>query len=127
MFAVDSLRAIVTGGAAGIGEAVASQLARNGARVLVVDMHLERAQRVAQTAGENAIAHRADVTSADEVAGLVAKAESLLGGVDVLVNVAGGSLVRQVRSMTDEEWARMIDLNLKSVFLCCRAVIPLME
>ena len=116
--------AIVTGGGSGIGEGICHGLAAAGARVLVVDIERERAERVAQDVGSAAMAAQADVTRASDVAAVVSEAIRRLGRIDVLVNNAGGSVVRPVVDMTEDDWDHVVDLNLKSVYLCSRAALP---
>lgn len=127
MYTLEGRTAIVTGGGSGIGAGVVTELALHGARVLVVDLDLSHAEGVARTSGANTAPFRADVTRSEDVGAVVAEARRLFDRIDVLVNVAGGSLVREVRHMLESEWQHMVDLNLKSVFLCCRAAIPIME
>lgn len=126
-FDVTGKVALVTGASSGIGRAAAKALAANGARV-AVNFHSNddgaeatRAEIVA--AGGTAITVKADVAKASEVQALVERTVSELGPIDILVNNAG-SLVERLRilELTEERWDEVIDLNLKSAFLCCRAV-----
>jgi 3-oxoacyl-[acyl-carrier protein] reductase len=119
--------ALVTGGSSGIGRATAELLATNGARV-AVNFHQNQAGAESAcaeivNAGGRAIAVQADVTQASDVESLVEKTVAELGPVDILVNNAG-SLVERLRilELTEARWDEVIDLNLKSAFLCCRAV-----
>jgi 3-oxoacyl-[acyl-carrier protein] reductase len=119
--------ALVTGGSSGIGRATAEALGNQGARV-VVNFHRNEAgaeaARAAITAnGGSSIAVQADVTQAREVESLIERTVSEFGPVDILVNNAG-SLIERLRilELTEERWDEVIDLNLKSAFLCCRAV-----
>lgn len=119
--------ALVTGASSGIGRATAVALAASGARVAINFLRNEagaesaRAEIVA--AGGSAIVVQADVTRASEVEALVERTVTELGPVDILVNNAG-SLIERLRilELTEERWDEVIDLNLKSAFLCCRAV-----
>ena len=119
--------ALVTGGSRGIGRAIAISLAEAGSAVAV--NYLERAteaQSVVEAirqAGGKAMAIGADVSKADAVAGMISAVERDLGPVDVLVNNAGIGLVRGLDDLTEEDFDRTIAVNLKSVFLCTRAVI----
>ncbi|MDZ7373408.1 MAG: 3-oxoacyl-ACP reductase FabG [candidate division KSB1 bacterium] len=125
--------AIVTGAATGIGRAIALQLGRCGAAVVVNYCHSEQeAYNVVQTLykiGARAEAMRADVTQKKEVDRLVqATLERFGGRIDILVNNAG-SLVERclIADMREELWDEVIALNLKSVFLCSQAVLPTMK
>jgi meso-butanediol dehydrogenase / (S,S)-butanediol dehydrogenase / diacetyl reductase len=111
-------RAIVTGGGSGIGRATARRFAAEGAEVVVADLLGERAEEVAVEIRGTAV--QADVTVAADVARLVEAA----GGVDVLVNNAGGGFADDVLEIGEEEWDADVALNLKSVYLCSKAALP---
>jgi 3-oxoacyl-[acyl-carrier protein] reductase len=119
--------ALVTGASSGIGRATAEMLAANGARVAINFHHnadgAEAARAQITSAGGSAVAIQADVRQASGVQSLVDKTVSEFGPIDILVNNAG-SLVERLRilDLTEERWDEVIDLNLKSAFLCCRAV-----
>ena len=120
--------ALVTGGSRGIGAAIAISLADAGASVAVNyrEKHLE-AQSVADALrglGVRAMAVRADVSKAAEVAAMVAATERELGPVDILVNNAGVGIIRNVEDLTEADFDTTIAVNLKSVFLCTQAVLP---
>lgn len=127
----DGKSAIITGAAQGIGEAVVRAFSKRGARVAVVDLNETGAEQVAadlRGSGSLAQAIKADVTRSSEVNAMVRATINLYGSVDILVNAAGGfthSLAAE--DIDDEEWSRVVDLNLTSTFLCCRAVIPHMK
>lgn len=122
--------AIVTAAAQGIGEEVARTFAREGARVALADINGELAGRVAaeiEAAGGAALAVRCDATRADEVEQLVKKVLARWGTVDILVNGAGGfHRFAPITEISEEEWDRVITLNLKTTFLCTRAVARVM-
>jgi len=122
--------AIVTGSANGIGRAIALAFAREGAHVVVSDIDEAGAKRTqselhAVLAGSCAL--HADVTDTAQVEAMVAKAVETFGRVDILVNNAGGGGGVSGLMLSGEEWDRIVKLNLKSQFLCCRAVVPHME
>jgi len=122
--------AIVTGGAAGIGEAICIRLAEEGSRVAILDIDIEGAQNTAQEiekAGSEALALEVDVSKSAEVDTAVKQVISRFGTVDILVNNAGICISDKINGMADELWDRTHDVNLKGVFLCCRAVIPHMK
>jgi 3-oxoacyl-[acyl-carrier protein] reductase len=129
MGAIDNKIAIVTGGGGGIGGAVARRFAHEGARVAVADIDGDAAKAcAAQIAGRGgeAIAIVADVTKKRSVGEMVKAALDRWERVDILVNVAGGADRQPVVDMTAEEWDRVVDMNLKSTFLCSQAVLPAM-
>lgn len=119
---------VVTGAGTGIGRAAALRFGAAGAAVAIVDIDDESAAEVVSAidaAGGTAIAAPCDVTSAEAVAGAFEAIASFAGGVDVLVNNAGGFWHQLTTEETsEEEWDRVVDLNLKGVFLCSRAAIP---
>jgi len=125
-------KAIVTGAAQGIGQAIARTLSREGATVAIADINLQSAKQGAseiEHLGGSALAIKVDVTRQREVTEMVRALLDRWGAIDILVNNAGG-FTRSflIHEGTEEEWDRLINLNLKSVFLCCRAVAkPMME
>jgi NAD(P)-dependent dehydrogenase (short-subunit alcohol dehydrogenase family) len=122
--------AIVTGGAQSIGQGICLRLAEEGARVAIFDINLDEAKKTAQEierAGGTALAIKVDITKPAEIEAAVKQVLSKFGQIDILVNNAGISLVSKVADMTDDIWDRVNDVNLKAVFLCCRAVIPHMK
>lgn len=121
--------ALVTGAARGIGKAVALTLAREGAQVVVTDVDLEGAQRVAQDIqglGRKAQAIQADVSQREAVQQLVSEAVSLFGRIDILVNNAG--IIRRGTFLDHEpeEWDKVLSVNLGGTFNCAKEVVPLM-
>jgi len=128
MRALDDKVAIVTGGGGGIGAAIAQRFSREGAKVAIVDIDGAAAERCAHriAVGENAMPHVADVTKKHAVNELVTATLSRWGRADILVNVAGGAERKALIHMTAADWDRVVDMNLKSVFLCCQAVLPAM-
>ena len=118
MTALDGKVAIVTGGAQGIGAAIATGLEAEGAEVVVVDLEPP----------EGGI--RADVSSEDDVSRMVEEALQRNGRIDVLVNNAGLYASLEMRPFTEiplEEWRQVMDVNVASMFLTCRAVVPVMR
>ena len=119
--------ALITGASSGIGHATAIAAARQGARVAVNYLKNQKGAEEAVEAickeGGDALAIRADVTRQDEVHALVAATRKQFGRIDVLVNNAGDLIARRtLKDMTEEYWDQIMDLNLKSVFLCTQAV-----
>lgn len=129
MAAIQNKIAIVTGGGGGIGGAIARRFAREGAKLVVVDIDPETASTVtAKLAGQgtDAIPLVADVTSKKAISETVKATLDRWHRIDILVNVAGGADRKPVIDMTAADWDHIVDMNLKSVFLCCQAVLPTM-
>lgn len=122
--------AVVTGSSAGIGEAIALAFAENRVQVVVnCDQNVEAAQRTAaqcrELGAEQSYACIADVTQRPDVDRLFDEALQRLGQIDILVNCAGGFEERKrVHLMADEEWDTIVALNLRSMFLCTKTVLP---
>jgi 3-oxoacyl-[acyl-carrier protein] reductase len=125
--------AIVTGGAKGIGKAISLKFAEEGCDVVVNAMHIEGARKVAdeiRAMGRESLAIAADVSNSAEVKDMVNQTVKKFGKIDILVNNAGGiSLAKggPIEETTDEDWDRIVGINLKGQFLCCREVIPYMK
>ncbi|MBR1267280.1 3-oxoacyl-ACP reductase FabG [Bradyrhizobium sp. AUGA SZCCT0222] len=123
--------ALVTGGSRGIGAAIAMTLAELGAATAV--NYRERADDAEavvakiKASGGRAIAVAADVSQADSVAKMVEQVARDLGPIDILVNNAGIAIVRSVDELSEADFDRTITVNLKSVFLCTQAVLPMMR
>jgi len=122
--------AIVTGGARGIGKGICFRFADEGAKVAVFDVISGEAKKVAAEivkSGGAALALKVDITKASEIEKAVKEVVAKFGKVDILVNNAGITRQCKVADMTDEVWDSVVEVNLKGVFLCCRAVIPHMK
>ncbi len=122
--------AIVTGGGQGIGQAICRIFAEEGASVVVVDIDESRAlQTVCQLNGDGlkGQAVQADVSDGSAIKALVNGVVEDSGRVDILVNNAGLGLFRSVEQCTEEEWDRVMDVNLKGPFLLAKAVFPAMK
>jgi len=124
--------AAVTGAATGIGEAIARRLAGAGARVAVADIDLEGATAVARSiaavSNGRAFPLRIDIASRESVEKAVAEVISLTGRIDAWVNNAGiAGRAAPLWEQTDEDWEKLIRVNMTGVFYCCRAVIGLMR
>ena len=124
--------AIVTGAARGIGFAIAQRLSKAGAHVLIADVSQEGAaaalERLNEGGAEAAAAAVVDVTRAEEVSAMVERALDEFGKLDILVNNAGiTGRDAPLWEITDEEWEKVLDLNLSATFYCCRAVLPHMR
>jgi NAD(P)-dependent dehydrogenase (short-subunit alcohol dehydrogenase family) len=112
--------ALVTGGGSGIGRAICRRFAAEGAAVVVADIVGERADEVAEEIG--GVSVQADVTLAEDIARMVDGA----GALDVLVNNAGGGFADDLLEIDEEMWDLDVAVNLKSAFLCSKAVLPRM-
>jgi 2-dehydro-3-deoxy-L-rhamnonate dehydrogenase (NAD+) len=123
----NSKMALVTGAARGIGLAIASRLAADGARVAVLDIDAKAAEAAAKKVGGGAISISADVTKAADVDAAIRRVIDTWGRLDILVNNAGiTGRSFPIQELSDEDWSRVIDADLTSVFLCCRAAIKVM-
>jgi NAD(P)-dependent dehydrogenase (short-subunit alcohol dehydrogenase family) len=124
---LDGKVAIVTGAAQGIGNAIAAGLAAEGARIVVAD--LSRAEEAAEAFADG-VGLSVDVADEGQVARMVDEAVERCGRVDILVNNAGLYASLQMRPFTEipaEEWRQVMDVNVLSMFLTCRAVVPRMR
>lgn len=130
MTQLDGRVAIVTGGVQGIGGGVALSLARAGANVVVAEAVQERippAVARLEGLGVQALGVQTDVTRADAVDRLVGQTLERFGKIDILVNNAGIVVLKHMRDQTEADWDRVLDVNLKGVFLCCHRVVREME
>ena len=119
--------ALVTGAARGIGYAIAARLATVGARVAVLDLDTAVAKEAAERIGPSALALTADVTVAGEVEAAVRQVDAAFGRLDILVNNAGiTGRSFPIWELSDEDWRRVIDVDLTSVFYCCRSAVRVM-
>jgi len=133
--------AIVVGGAQGIGEATVQCLAKNGAKVVVADMNIDGANKVADEikgGGGQAIAVKVNMTKMDEADNMAKVTMDTFGQIDILANIAGGSIVANTWGLSDhntmvpftestlEDWELVLKINLTGARNCCRAVVPYM-
>jgi NAD(P)-dependent dehydrogenase (short-subunit alcohol dehydrogenase family) len=129
-FSLDNKIAVVTGSGQGIGRSIAITFAKAGADLVVVDINMETAEVTAgniQSLGRNVIAIQVDVRDKNEVDVMITKTIEKFGCIDILVNNAGfGYMTVPIFEMLEEDWDECITLNLKSTFLCCKAVSKIM-
>jgi|ERR1700722_12263800 len=119
---------VVTGGASGIGEAMVRLAVAEGARVAIADLDVARADKLVEELGSaNVLFIRCDVADAEQAAHCVNSAAARFGGVELLFNNAGIAGMGMTTEITPEDWRRIIDVNLTSVFNFCRAAIPHMR
>lgn len=126
---LENKKAIVTGGAGGIGRATSLAFAAEGAAVAVVDLKQDAAAAVVdeiRAAGGTALAIAADVSSEADIERVVATVHSEFGGIDVVFNNAG--IIRRTTAVetTVEEWDRVFGVNVRAIFLMCKHVVPIM-
>jgi 3-oxoacyl-[acyl-carrier protein] reductase len=125
---LEGRHALITGASRGIGRAIAQALSGAGAAV-TLNFHTredeaESLRRELDAAGGRGVTVRADVSRADEVARLVDRARDSFGPIDILINNAGIAAPAAIDRLTEDEWTRTIDTNLKSAFLVTQAVLP---
>ncbi|MFI5455355.1 MAG: SDR family NAD(P)-dependent oxidoreductase [Isosphaerales bacterium] len=130
-FRIDGKVALVTGGARGLGRAIADALASAGADVVLTARQVENAARAAEvigrTSGRKAIGLAADVTIRESVEAMVARVLDSLGRIDILVNNAGVNIRGPIEELSEDDWDAVVDTNLKGPWLCCRAVAGVMK
>jgi 3-oxoacyl-[acyl-carrier protein] reductase len=122
--------AIVTGAAKGIGRGVARTLAREGADIVIVDINLQGAQQVAdeiQASGRKTLAMKVDISCKQDVLDAVEATIQTFARIDILVNNAGIAEPETVEDLSEADWDRTININLKGPFLFSQAVIPQMK
>jgi 3-oxoacyl-[acyl-carrier protein] reductase len=129
---LDGQTAIITGGARGIGYAIAERLARARASVVIADIDEEAARKAAECLaadGHKAVGVRVDVSSPDDARAMVERAVSEFGSADILINNAGiAGRSAPMWEMSDDDWQRVMNVNVTGVFNCCRAVLgPMRE
>jgi 2-dehydro-3-deoxy-L-rhamnonate dehydrogenase (NAD+) len=128
MFELTGQTALVTGAAAGIGEAIAQRLAEAGARAVVADIDLAAAEATAKRIGGGAFAIGLDVTQSEQVTAAVAKVLATAGSLEILVNNAGlAGRAAPIWEQTDADWHRVLNINIHGPFYLCRAVLPMMR
>jgi NAD(P)-dependent dehydrogenase (short-subunit alcohol dehydrogenase family) len=125
--------AIITGGAVGIGRGIALKFAEEGCSVVITDISEAEGAKTAEEVskkGKDGVFVHCDVTDSRQVQDMVGKALGKFGKVDILVNNAGGVpriTSGAIEDVNEEQWNQFLDLNLKSVFLCCKAIVPHMK
>ena len=128
---LEDKRAVITGAAGGIAIATALNFIEQGARVCLADLDragLEKVEELLVSRGGKAKSFNADVTSRKAVEELMTAADAFMGGIDILVTCAGGyKAYAGFEQISEEDWDRVVDVNLKGVYLCCQAVIPYMK
>ncbi|HYF27790.1 MAG TPA: SDR family NAD(P)-dependent oxidoreductase [Baekduia sp.] len=121
---LEGRRAHVTGAGRGIGLAIAQRLAAGGARVALSDVDEDAAKAAAASLGDGHVGLRCNVRSTDEVRAAMAATTEALGGLDLLVNNAGIEVGAPVPETTEEEFMRLLDINVTGVYRCTQAALP---
>ena len=119
--------AIVTGSRRGIGKAIVLALAKAGAHVVVSDINLDDCNKVVEeikAIGKEGLAVKADISNPEEVKEMVKSTVKRFGKIDILVNNAGIYMQKSLTDATEQDFDRILDINLKGVFLCSKAVVP---
>jgi NAD(P)-dependent dehydrogenase (short-subunit alcohol dehydrogenase family) len=119
--------AVVTGGASGIGAATSTRFAREGAKIAVLDLQLEKAREVAAECGADTLALEADVCDEAAVMSAIKQVADRFGRIDVLINNAGIPGRQPIDQLDEPTWTRVLDVSLKGAFLCSKAALPFME
>ncbi len=125
MFNLTNKSAVITGARRGIGKGIALALAQAGADVLVSDIDLKdcekTCQEIEEETGQRAVPFRCDVTKKDEVEAMVEKAVDEFGRLDILVNNAGIAQFKDFFELEEQDWDKVLEVNLKGQFLCAQA------
>lgn len=122
--------AVITGAATGIGKAAALLFAQEGARVVAADINEAGGEQIVETVKANqgeAIFVKSDVTQTDQVERLMLTAKDMFGKIDILYNNAAVNHFARLTDTSEEAWDRVMAVNVKSIFLCCKAAIPIMQ
>ena len=121
--------AVITGAGSGLGRAIAYRLAENGAKIVVNDVVAEQGNLTADTINSKkgeAVFSQTDISKWDGAKDLIEKAKNRFGKIDILVNNAGITRDMLVRDMQEEDWDKVLDINLKGAFNCCKFATPYM-
>jgi len=120
---LEGKRALITGGASGIGAATARLMVEEGARVALADLQTERGEKLASELGDGAAFFELDVTSEEAWRAVMGEVEASLGGLDAVVNAAGISVPAPIDTASFEHWKQTMSVNADGVFLGCRAAV----
>jgi len=129
LFDLNDRVAVITGGAGGIGQCIALGLAQQGCRVVVVDKNingLSVLQQAVEATGSTLMSLEVDVTDSARVDRMADSVVAALGRIDILVNCAGVNNRLPVVDLPEDEWDKIVDINLKGTFLCCKSVVKVM-
>jgi 3-oxoacyl-[acyl-carrier protein] reductase len=126
MTSIEGKVAVVTGAGRGIGRAIALELSQMGAKVGLVARTAAQLEETAKMSGGYARVFPADVRRREDIEKLLNQVSSTLGAVEILVNAAGVGVFGQVAEFSDSDYDRILDTNLRSIFMACRSVLPSM-
>jgi 3-oxoacyl-[acyl-carrier protein] reductase len=127
---LEDLVAVITGAGRGIGKTIAEKFVKEGAKVALWDVEGESAQAAAREidpSGQRTLSAHVDVTREEEVNRAVSGVVERLGRIDILVNNAGRAIHKKIEEMSLEDFEAVVRLNLTGVFICCKAVTPVMK
>ena len=124
MFGLSGKKAIITGGASGIGEATVRLFAEEGAKIVIVDINQEKGNAIADELGDNVWFHMTDLAIPDQIEIMASAAVEWLGGLDILVNNAGFGTYGRTHIVDPAVWHSIIDVNLNALFHTCRHLVP---
>ena len=128
-FSLKGRTAIVTGGSKGLGEAIALSMADAGANLVITgrdEASLAKVADAVKAKGAECLPMTVDVLKKDQIKDMTEKTLSTFGKIDILVNNAGINIVKPLLKITEDEWDKVLDTNLKGYFLCAQAVVPYM-
>ena len=125
---IKNKKVLITGASGGIGENIAINLAKEGARLAILGRNTEKleilSEEIKEISGEKAVIIAGDITSAEFVSAAVKEAEEKLGGIDILINNAGIAHSTPFEEITEEQYDRIMDTNVKAPFMFCRDALP---
>ena len=120
MYNLNGKKALVTGASGGIGAAIATKLHQNGALVTLSGTRVEPLIKLKEELGDNSFVSRCDLSDGDEVGNLIQTVSSQMNGLDILINNAGLTMDNLLMRMSDEQWQKVINVNLSATFRLCK-------
>ena len=120
MYNLNGKKALVTGASGGIGAAIATKLHQNGATVTLSGTRVEPLIKLKEELGDNSFVSRCDLSDGDEVGNLIQTVSSQMNGLDILINNAGLTMDNLLMRMSDEQWQKVINVNLSATFKLCK-------
>ena len=120
MYNLNGKKALVTGASGGIGAAIARKLHKNGAIVTLSGTRTEPLMKLKEELGHNSLVSECDLSNGDEVGKLIQTVSSQMGGLDILINNAGLTMDNLLMRMSDEQWQKVIEINLSATFKLCK-------